>query len=356
MWLLKEIYYHRREHYLTVLAHSTAVFLLLVVGMMCDSGEVLIRKQADSLGLDVTLCQIMDESGIPADWEKDFIKKYGISCFSQYRSIPFGKLQIVSCDPDLRDLFDLETDNGCFLNECDSLYNSNKAVLGHGSWVQLGHPEIGETICLNGVSFKVAGVLKEYSENLFVDLDNGIFICSGYCLSDQPESISYYFHCKDRYVEDYLHQTLGSDNVLIISQRGTDEAINSIFNGVKGILNVIAGVSLTVALMGMVNSSLNNVRKRSYEIGIKKSLGAGDRDIYVQFVLEGVAVISISVTIALILAALVALILPSQIRVINVSNWAVITVRVMIAGMICSLYPALKASQMTVIGALRAKQ
>ena len=356
MWLLKEIYYHRKEHYLSMLAQMTAVFLLLVVSVMCDSGEVLMKRQVDRLGLDVTLCQMGDVSAIPVSWEKDFIKRYGIRDFCEYRSVPFEKLRIVSCDPGLKDLFALEMEKGCFLNECDSLYNADKAILGHASWKQLGEPGLGDLICLNGVSFRVAGVLKEYSENLFIDLDSSIFIPSDYYLSDEPESVSYYFRCGDHYVEDYLKETLGADNCLIISQQGMGKAVDAIFNGIRTILTLISGVSLAVALMGLINSSLNNVRKRSYEIGIKKSLGASDRDIYRQFVLEGAFIITVSVILAIMVVSLTVLILPSEFREVNVSRCVSMILRVMAAGMICSLYPAIKASKTTVIGSLRTKQ
>lgn len=356
MWLLKEIYYHRREHYLSMLAQTTAVFLLLMVSVMCDSGEALLKGQVSKLGLDVTLTQITDASALPVNWEREFVRRYGIKQFCRYRSVPFEKLQIVSCDSGLKELFSLEMDKGSFLDECDAFYNADKAVLGHTSWEELGRPGIGDLICLDGVSFKVTGVLKEYSENLFVDLDNSIFIPSGYRFSQRPESISYYFRCGDHYVEDWLQETLGHDNCLIISQQGMAEAIDSIFRGVRGILSVISAVSVVVAFMGLINSSLNNVRKRSYEIGIKKSLGASDRDIYRQFILEGIFIIASSVIMALRGVAGVMAIMPQELRVFNASRCVAIIFKVMAAGLVCSLYPAIKASRTTVIGSLRGKQ
>ena len=352
MWRLKEIYYHRKDHYLSILAVMTAIFLLLAVSIMCDSGEELLKRQVKELGLDVTMVQANNDS-IPPQWQKDFIRKYGISDFSEFISIPYGKLQIVSCDPALKRMFSINLKKGVFLDECDSLYNADKVVLGHESWLELGQPDLGELICLNGVYFTVSGILEQYSENLFIDLDHSIFIPQDYHFPDDNGSVCYYFCCEGHYVDDYLEELFGPEGCVIISQQGTGEAIDELGNAVRTILTVISAVSLIVALIGLVSSSLNNVSRRSYEIGIKKSLGASDRDIYRQFVLEAAVVITISVMLALRAVSVIVFILPDDLITVDLGNCAKVIIRTVITGMICSLYPAFRAARTTVIESIR---
>ena len=353
MWLLKEIYCHRREHYLNILAASVAVFLLLTVSIMCDSADAVINSRVRDMGLDVTMLQTNDS--VNETWIKQFTDRFDLACLSEFRSVPYGSLQLVNCDGDLYKLFDFRMKKGRFLNSLDALYNANKAVLGYQSWLDLGSPELEETICLEGVNFTVCGVLDQYSDNLFIDLDNSIFIPSDYDLTEIPCSVCFYFRNEGHFIDDFIDDTLGKDNYVLLNQSGMSSAVDDISSAIRVILTVIADVALIVAFVGLINSTLSSIGKRSFEIGIKKSLGASDRDIYLQFVFETLTVLSISVLLSVMIISIAVLMLSCVISVtVNYSSCLKVIFRVLTVGFVCSLYPALKASRCTVIGSIRA--
>lgn len=353
MWLLKEIYCHRREHYLNILATSVAVFLLLTVSIMCDSADAAITSRISDLGLDVTMLQVTD--AVDESWIKEFRKKFDIADFSEFRSVNYGFLQLVNCDSNLYDLFDFRMKKGCFIDYLDTLYNANKAVLGYRSYLELGCPDLGETVSLEGVNFTVCGILDQYSDNLFIDLDNSVLILSDYDLTQIPGSVCYYFRNEGHFIDDFIEDTLGKDNYVLINQTGMSSALDDISSAIRIILTVIADVSVVVAFVGLINSTLSSIGKRSFEIGIKKSLGASDRDIYLQFVSETLMILVVSVFISVTVIALVIMLLRSAVTVtVNTSSCIRVILRVMIAGFVCSLYPAFKASRCTVIGSIRA--
>ncbi|MBQ3385454.1 MAG: hypothetical protein IJG59_09650 [Erysipelotrichaceae bacterium] len=198
--------------------------------------------------------------------------------------------------------------------------------------------------------------MKKYSENMFIDIDNSIFIPSGYLLSDDVQGKTFYFSSTDRYIDRYIEKTVGKDNYLLFNQAGLNESVRDVTAVIKRILMIIADISLIAAFAGLVNSSLSNVEKRSYEIGIKKSLGASDRDICVQFMAESAAVLLLSALLATAGVALMLLLLGSVRVKVRYDECFFLILRVMMAGMLCSLYPAFKAGRTTVMESIRMQQ
>ena len=356
MWLLKEIFYHRKRHYLSVMATSMSIFLLLTVNILSDTAVYYLVSRMNGMGLNVTMLEIMNDEFVPDNWDSDFARKYGIKHISEFCSSEYGKLQIVSCESCLDELFSFSFEQGGFFDRCDSLYNSSKAVLGYNSYLDLGKPETGSVINIEGVSFEVVGVMKKYSENMFIDIDNSIFIPSGYLLSADGQGKTFYFSSTDRYIDGYIEKTVGKDNYLLFNQAGLNESVNDVTAVIKRILMIIADISLIAAFAGLVNSSLSNVEKRSYEIGIKKSLGASDRDICMQFMAESTVVLLLSALLAVTGVTLI-LLLMGNVRVkVRYDECFFLILRVMMAGMLCSLYPAFKAGRTTVMESIRMQQ
>ncbi len=61
MWLVRELLFHRKQHYLNVVANAMAVFLVLIVSVLSDSLAQGISDEISSLGLDVTMLQVYGE-------------------------------------------------------------------------------------------------------------------------------------------------------------------------------------------------------------------------------------------------------------------------------------------------------
>ena len=84
------------------------------------------------------------------------------------------------------------------------------------------------------------------------------------------------------------HRITGEDDFTVTSQRQAIEALAEATNAFVIFLGSIAGISLLVGGIGIMNIMLVSVTERTREIGIRKAMGAKRRDILLQFVFEAV--------------------------------------------------------------------
>jgi len=137
--------------------------------------------------------------------------------------------------------------------------------------------------------------------------------------------------------------------------------INTVLGGVTLLLAAIAAVSLLVGGVGIMNIMLISVTERTYEIGLRKAIGASRRDILIQFLLEALALTGVGGIIGTILGALVSFLISiiAQAQgfdwpfVLKSSAWISAAGVSMAIGLIFGMYPALKASKLDPIEALR---
>ena len=95
-------------------------------------------------------------------------------------------------------------------------------------------------------------------------------------------------------LENFAEDILGdSDCVMVISMQQILESFNTIMDSMNLFLILIAGISLLVGGIGIMNIMLVSVSERTREIGIRKSLGAKDSVVLSQFVIEAGTISSI---------------------------------------------------------------
>ena len=141
----------------------------------------------------------------------------------------------------------------------------------------------------------------------------------------------------------------------IISQDEMLRAGNEIDGTMTLLLAGIAGISLVVAGIGVMNVMLVSVTERTREIGIKKALGARRFDILVQFLLEAL-VLSIIGGVLGIAAGIALGLLMGTVGLAFVVSWGVVAVAVAAAtaiGLVFGIFPAYRASRKNPIEALR---
>jgi len=127
------------------------------------------------------------------------------------------------------------------------------------------------------------------------------------------------------------------------------------------LLAAIAAVSLLVGGVGIMNIMLISVTERTYEIGLRKAIGASRRDILIQFLLEALVLTGVGGIIGTILGALVSFLISviAQAQgfdwpfVLKTNAWISAAAVSMAIGLIFGMYPALKASKLDPIEALR---
>jgi len=232
---------------------------------------------------------------------------------------------------------------------------------------------IGETIKINLVNFKVIGILPTKGAGGFRDQDDTIVI---------PVTTAMYRVLGKEYI-DYIYVEAKSADLteaaqeavsnLIIKEHRliTDDQKDSfqIFNmaDIKNtltsttqtmslLLGAIAAISLLVGGIGIMNIMLVSVTERTREIGLRKAIGANNKDIMVQFLIEAVLMSLIGGLAGVILGSgtstLITIVAKWSVRV-SLSSVILATVFSLIVGIVFGLWPAQKASKLDPIEALR---
>ena len=205
------------------------------------------------------------------------------------------------------DVNNLELEDGAFFSAMDNINRRQVVVLGSSLAEDLfpAGSAVGQYISIfrnQAKRYLVVGVLSEKSETLGNSYDNACFI--PYNTYDQrlrrismPSSYSIMVS-KDANavtvsdeVESYLFKMLGDDDYYLVYSPATlVEMSNDIMGTFTLFLSCIAGISLLVGGIGIMNIMLVSVVERTKEIGIRKALGASPRTIQGQFLVESITI------------------------------------------------------------------
>jgi putative ABC transport system permease protein len=215
--------------------------------------------------------------------------------------------QVVGTWPEYFEIYDHNLIAGRYFNEGEVQGRRRVAVLGNHVNQSLGEIPptllIGKTVQLRGQPYEVVGILAEKGEAAFLRPDEQVFIpisTAQYRLFGGRERLSSIYAATAS--ADELDQAFGEiDRIMRREHRiqpGADADFNirnaadllSTFNETNKtftlLLAGIAGVSLLVGGIGIMNIMLVSVTERTREIGVRKALGATRRAILLQFLVE----------------------------------------------------------------------
>ena len=226
-----------------------------------------------------------------------------------------------------------------------------------------GQNPVGREVSVNGERFQVIGVLAEQGGTLSGDQDNQIYMptTTAQRLLGSKELSSIIIKAIDAenidLVKAKIEQTFRpgfGDEFTVFTQEQTLGILSTLLGTLTVMLAGIAGISLLVGGIGIMNIMLVSVSERTREIGIRKAVGAKTYDIMSQFVIEAV-VLSVAggmlgIAIGWAGAAVIDRWVPTEI-----TWWAVALAFFFSAavGIFFGVYPAWRASRLDPIEALR---
>ncbi|MFT9055782.1 MAG: ABC transporter permease [Ethanoligenens sp.] len=264
---------------------------------------------------------------------------------------------------------DLTVQFGRFLTQTDVDNRSSVAVIGTDVADSLfgGRAVVGQTVQVAGRSFQIIGVLTHKGSSVMGSNDNRIIIPVStaqrmlhqtqimqiYASSQNSDSVQQGINTLETFL---FHKTKSTDNYTIFSQSDLLSTLGTITGTLTAMLGALAGISLLVGGIGIMNIMLVSVTERTREIGIRKAIGAGRGSILVQFLIESMLISLTGGIIGLILGDIGTIIVGKAMSVpMSVSpGVAVLALAFAVSvGVIFGLYPANKASKMRPIDALR---
>ncbi len=271
---------------------------------------------------------------------------------------------------------------GDFFNQADFDQRGRVVVLGANVYTELfapGEYPIDQTVRINNLNFQVIGVMEAKGGGPSGDLDESVFIplttAQDRIFKRKTVNGDYlvsvlYVSVRDsdriRQAQEQIAEVLrerrsisylDDDDFAIVSQSDILSVFGDILGALTVFLGAIAGISLLVGGIGIMNIMLVSVTERTREIGLRKAVGARRRDVLFQFLIEAVTLAVLGGVIGIILgvsgASAVSLAFDTFDAVVGIDAVLLSLFFSMAVGLFFGIYPAYRASRLNPIDALR---
>ena len=285
-------------------------------------------------------------------------------------------ISVVGTVPAYTTIRNISLGDGNFFSDTDVSNDNKVAVLGPTAVSDLfasGTEPVGQMVQIKGLSFTVIGVTVSKGSSGGSNADNMIYV---------PLSVEQLFLSGNTTYYTDINVSAGSQTAmtqvqtditnLLLSRHNISDPTQADFNvlnqasivsaasGVTStftlLLGAVAGISLVVGGIGIMNMMLTTVTERTREIGLRKAIGAKRHDINIQFLSEAVALTVIGGAIGVIIGYIVCYVLTN----LGILQTQVSTSSILLAfgvsaaiGIVFGYYPARRASRLNPIEALR---
>jgi putative ABC transport system permease protein len=292
--------------------------------------------------------------------------------------------RLMGVTPDYETVSSLTLDDGEFISDSDQSARSLVVVLGSSVAEDLFGSTagvVGQRVRLNGQTFKVIGVLASKGSTGFMNQDDQVFVplstalyrlvggerFRGSSVISQITIKASSSNVVDQVANEVtttmrdLHGTIeGADDFTVTTQESTLAAATEVSDTLTIFLGGIAGISLAVGGIGIMNIMLTTVSERTHEIGLRKAIGAKRRDILLQFLVESMVLSFLGGLIGVALGWGVSRLM-GQVQwsgstitpVVGMDSVLLATLFSMAVGLFFGIYPATRAARLQPVDALR---
>lgn len=278
---------------------------------------------------------------------------------------------IIATTPEIKDILASKIEYGEFFTEKDS----HKKVVVVGSNVANDlfnqRDPIGRIVTIRGEEFTVRGVLQpapesplnvglNYNNAIYMPLETGKKLTNGATqinqitielINDKNTAAT-----SNTIKETLLQQHKGQEDFTVMQQQDFMQATDQVFGILTSFVAAVAGISLFVGGVGIMNIMLVSVSERTREIGIRKAVGATNKQIVGQFLLEAVVLSVIGGIVGIALSFVAAYFIRLYTPIEPAISFPIIALAFGVSvavGVVFGIAPAIKAASKDPITALR---
>ena len=385
---LRSISANKMRAALTMLGIIIGVMALVVLVSLVSGTTDSVTGAVSDLGTSLVTVTVSDDKGKPirlADLDKWMAQEPEIGLVSARTSATlvgkhganYDSVTVYGTTPSYYKIQGLQLSMGRWLKTTDQSNSTYVCVLNEAAATELvGYTDcVGEKISLNGTQFTVVGVLEENEDSLTSVLTSGMLmayipystlirltdsvsndVTTFYLSAAEGSSVDAAAEAMERILNERFDAD--EDAFDVDASNMLEEAMNSVTSALSILLGGIAGISLVVGGIGIMNIMMVTVTERTREIGIRKAIGASRGNILTQFLMEAVVLCMMGCGLGIFLSwailQVVSTVVASTGLVFSL-NGSVVLLAVafcFLIGVVFGLYPANKAAKMKPIDAL----
>lgn len=387
---------NRTRSFLTCLGIAIGVASIILILSLMGSISQLIAGQVKNIGANLIVVRpkstkdivtgVIEELTASNSYQKSNLTLKDIGIISKLENIiavapiaistntvvtdknQINSVVVLGTQEDFIKIQPLDLKYGSFINE----NSENTVVVGHMLSLKLFNTmnAVGKTLTLMGEKFIVSGVLSQVEESINfsnVDFDNALIMNIGALdkvsgstqiqqINIKTKNTASLMEVTKNIQKNLMEYKKGENNFMVISGKQITHPASSLFSVVSSMLALVAGISLVVGGIGVMNIMLVSVAERTHEIGVRKAVGASSQNILMQFLFEALILSLMGGVLGLVLGYMLAFFISIMTPFkpyISVEIILMTFLTTLIVGVLFGIYPALKAATKNPIDSLK---